>query len=70
MIKKVITVYLDWDLMESLNKVTNLSPFETDNWCDKASFEAYPSLYEFLNNEEKEILNKNEIDFVVFRVDK
>lgn len=69
MIRKVITVYLGWELMEILNKTTGLSEFHTDNWCNKSCFEENPSLYEFINDKEKELLNNNEIDFVVFRVD-
>lgn len=66
-IKKVVTVYHDWDKMEEINRITEMSEFNTDNWCDKATFEAYPELYSYISAKDKALLDK--IDFVVFRLD-
>jgi len=67
---KVVKVYLDPELMEMLNKQTGIDEFETDNWCDKHEFEKVPSIYEFITEEQKQAITNDEIDYIVFRIDR
>ena len=49
MINKVITRFQDVDKMEEINRITGLSLFNTDNWCDLSEFEEHEELQNFIN---------------------
>lgn len=66
---KIISVLLNADNMEEVNDLTGVADFNTDNWCDKSDFKRIPKLYEYLDSYEKEILNNNQVDYVVFRLE-
>lgn len=68
-IKRVITVYLDFDDMAKVNDINGFTDNRTDIWCDKDCFDELPRLNKFIEPEIKDILDKSEIDFIVFRLD-
>lgn len=68
-IYKVITTYHDFDEMEEINRLTDVSDFNTDNWCDYSCFENSPKLKDFITQTEFEALETNQADFIVFRLD-
>lgn len=65
-----ITVqYLDPDQMEEVNTITGISPFKEVNFVDKYTFEDYPQLKQYVDQERLEVLMSYLVDYIMFRLD-
>ncbi len=69
MINKVITSFKDVDKMEEINKITGLSLFNTDNWCDLSKFEEHEELQNYITENEFDALKNGNADYIAFRLD-
>ena len=69
MIDKVITSFQDVDKMEEINRITGLSLFNTDNWCDLSEFEEHEELQNFITKNEFDALKNGNADYIAFRLD-
>ena len=79
-IAKVITVLLDPDDMETVNKSTGIDVFATENWCDYSTFVAVDEainfgddtktdIKQFVSNEHFDLLKNSLVDYIAFRLD-
>ncbi|DAB16879.1 TPA: hypothetical protein CPT98_07160 [Candidatus Gastranaerophilales bacterium HUM_19] len=68
-IDKVITIWLDSDAMEEINKITGIDAFSTDNWVDYSVVEGYSDLKQYVTNENLEALKNGKADYIAFRID-
>lgn len=69
MIDKVITSFQDVDKMEEINRITGLSLFNNDNWCDLSEFEEHEELQNFITKNEFDALKNGNADYIAFRLD-
>ena len=69
-IYKVIANSQDVEDMEKINKMTGMNEFDTENWCDLEQFELHPKLKDYLTVEEFEELQKGNVDYIAFKVDR
>lgn len=69
LINKVVRNYQDPDSMEAINKLTGMSAFETENWCDWDNFKEYPKLKKYITSEKAMALRTGEIDYIAFKLD-
>ena len=69
-IYKVIQSLQDVEDMEKINKMTGLSPFESDNWCDYSVFEENSELKQYVSEEEFEAIKNGNTDYIAFRIDR
>lgn len=69
-IYSVITSYHDFDEMEEINRLTGVSDFNTDNWCNYSCFEDEPKLKNYITKAELEALKTNQADYIAFRLDR
>lgn len=69
LINKVITSRQEPDDMETINEITGINVFDTDNWCDLGEFEEYPELRKYIEDEEYQALKDGKADYIAFRID-
>ncbi len=68
-IDKVITIWLDSDAMEKINKITGIDAFATDNWVDYSIFGMHPILKQYVTHEKFIALKNGKADYIAFRID-
>lgn len=68
-IDKVITKLLKPEQMQTVNKITQIDIFASDNWCGKGQFEETPQLAEFITTAELFAIQNNNADYITFRLD-
>ena len=69
LICRVIPVYLEPDLMEEVNLITNSYPYREDNWCNIDEFIEHNELNKYVDEPVVRLLMNQEIDYIVFRMD-
>lgn len=67
-IDKVVRIYLDPDDLEIVMKILRRPEFDTEAWCSYEDFPRQTPLKRFIEANVWKALKKNEIDYIVFKL--
>ena len=67
-IDKVVRIYLDPDDLEIVMRILRRPEFDTEAWCSEEDFPRQTPLKRFIEANVWKALKKNEIDYIVFKL--